>query len=389
MKKCPTCASKSVNVFYKISDLPLLLFPVDMAYKDKIVHDSIDSFLCEECFHIFTNGLPDGYAKLIYGDYYRFYPYDSLDSMTKYYREPFEVFFNNVTQKAIGSLEGRELLEIGCSSGEQLKFFNSLGYSSYGIDPSPLNFDENNHIISGYYEKYNFEKPFSIIVARFVLEHVENLDRFFKKVYKDLVSNGLLYLQVPNIYQFVHSGIPSFLAHEHAHYFNNLSLVKLANRYNFELIDISHIESQSIIAVFKKGDLPADEFVLNFDSYKNFLNNREIQRKELLNFFEESEGDVCFYGAGLMMTWMLYDSGLLDILGNRHIIDDNPLLNNKYFPNSNCMIISYHKDIVRKYKSILLTLNPVYHNDVVKKLRNNGYEGSIYALGSLGLSRIS
>ena len=100
MRACPACHNKKTEEYYSITDLPLLLFPVDYAVKSQIKSDNITSFKCAECYHVFTDPLEDRYSKLIYEEYYRYYPFENLESMGAAYRKPFEKFFEDTLLKS-------------------------------------------------------------------------------------------------------------------------------------------------------------------------------------------------------------------------------------------------------------------------------------------------
>ena len=135
---CSVCGSRNVNEFVTVDDLPLLIFPVDEAVKDDVVTKTITSFECGECHHVFTAPLRAEDTELLYGEYYRYYPYDNLETMNSAYRLPFERFFAAVFEKHRGRTKPETLLEIGCSSGDHLKSFERYGLQCRGIDPERL-----------------------------------------------------------------------------------------------------------------------------------------------------------------------------------------------------------------------------------------------------------
>lgn len=391
MDKCVACGKQDVKSFYHIDNLPLLLFPVDKDIRYDIKQERIEVFICQDCSHIFSEPVSKENEQLIYGKYYKYYPYDDLESMNIYYRSPFESFFNKVVKPSPKD-SCSILLEIGCSSGEQLKFFESYSYQCFGIDPSPLNEDSSGNIISGFYQDYSFERQFDVIVARFVLEHVNFLDDFLSKIYKDLKDEGLTFIQVPNVMEFISNFIPSFLAHEHPQYFNRNSLISLAERNSFEIVDLLSEGSQSICIALRKVNVIKTTKVKELEHYSEKINLFSFRRNqfagEVLNFLSQSN-EICFYGAGLMLTWLFYDLEYLKIKSQGLILDNNKLLDGKYLPQSNFIVRTYKIDLIRNFNIVLLTLNPVYHNTIVDLLINDGYEGQIYGLSKNGIQNLS
>ncbi len=387
---CPICDSPDVDDFIAVAALPLLLFPVDEAAKDEIAAGPLQSHRCGRCNHIFTPPLPHGHAELIYGSYYRFYPFEDLETMNAAYRQPFEDFFERVLGASGVDTAGRSLLEIGCSSGEALKSFEGHGLRCQGIDPSPLNVDASGTIISGLYESHEFDRPYDILVSRFNLEHVNDLHEFFQKAKRDLTDGGILFVQVPNVPTFTVSCIPLFLAHEHVHYFNAHSLRLAAERHGFGVLDIEYSGSQSILAAVQKGSKTRADLRIervSGDFYARYLRQRSRVAEDVRAFLGERDG-MLFYGAGLALCWILYELGL-GADGAGIVFDDNPLVSEKYLPRTNLRVVPLSAPVLQKHPAVTLTLNPTYHERVVQKLRRAEYAGEVFALGERGLQRLT
>ena len=391
---CSVCKSQNIVGFMEIDKLPLLLFPVDESVKDDIIAKTIKAFRCTECNHIFTAPLDTAEVELIYGKYYRYYPFENLETMNSAYRLPFEKVFDRVFAKHCVHTKGETLLEIGCSSGEQLKYFGNYGLSCQGIDPSPLNVDESGRIISGLYETYEFARQYDIIVSRFNLEHLNDIHIFYEKVWSDLSDNGILFVQVPNIPVFVANFIPLFLAHEHIQYFNPYSLSLASKKHGFTVIDIEYTDSQSILITLQKslekgpeenGKIEIQKLSPTF--YSDYLQKRTGIAEDFKTLLNERR-EICFYGAGLALCWILYDLCYADNGKNRIVIDDNPLLHGRFLPGTSYRISAFDAAILR-YSTVLLTLSPTYHTRVVQKLFDAGYQGEIFSLDNQGLHKVA
>ena len=197
MKSCPICKSDKIKTFVEVEKLPLIFFPVPKDIRNKIHKRKLKSYLCKTCSHIFKDPINSKEASIIYGRYYLYYPFENLESMNSVYRQPFKTIFEHkLATCRFRRQRNQSLLEIGCSSGKQLEFYKKYGIKAYGIDPSPLTKKSNKNLISGFYEDYNFNGRFNIIVSRFHLEHTNDIEKFFMKVRKDLDDDGLLFIQV-------------------------------------------------------------------------------------------------------------------------------------------------------------------------------------------------
>jgi SAM-dependent methyltransferase len=93
-------------------------------------------------------------------------------------------------------------LDIGCSSGGMLSAFQHLGYDSYGIEPSiaadraPA--DLAGRIQKCYFGEETVSKPFDLITAFHVLEHVVDPAAFLGRCRHCLKPGGVLVIEVPD-----------------------------------------------------------------------------------------------------------------------------------------------------------------------------------------------
>ncbi len=381
MIACSLCRSDNISDFVEIDKLPLLIFPGSKAIKDNIVAKRIKSFCCKDCGHIFTQPLSKEDTELIYTEYYRYYPYENLETMQATIRIPFENFLHE-TMAQMDNTSGKKLLEIGCSSGEPLKFFESYGYGCYGIDPSPLNTKSKSNILSGFYESYDFKEKFDVIVSRFNLEHVNDIHLFFNKTCEDLNDDGLLLIQVPNVKTYAESSMPLFLAHEHIQYFNEYSLWLLADQYNYSVINYDYKRSQTLIIALQKKQklkhqIQVSKLAENF--YPQYLESRK-QLSNQVKPLIATHDDIIFYGAGLTLNWLLYELNFVQEIGESILFDDNPLVADMMMPLSNILVMPFDEERLHQSSAIFLTINPVYQKKMIDKLQDSNYQGKIYAI---------
>ncbi|MBL7074378.1 class I SAM-dependent methyltransferase [candidate division KSB1 bacterium] len=100
-------------------------------------------------------------------------------------------------------LPGKDILEIGCSSGFMLDAFKELGMNPIGIEPSGSfsNFLSNrSHISYSSIEELHKEKQemkFDLIVHFFVLEHIRDTKGFIQEQLSMLKPEGMIISEVP------------------------------------------------------------------------------------------------------------------------------------------------------------------------------------------------
>jgi SAM-dependent methyltransferase len=140
------------------------------------------------------------------------------------------------------------LLDVGCGDGEFLKKAQEVGYKVTGIDLNRI-------LISKIKEKYNLEvypmnfeeftrefpqRTFDIITFFEVLEHMNNLDKFFNLIKSKLKTNGYIALSVPNRNRF-RFGLKRFPEWDspphHFTWWNVNSLKKLLTIKGFKILE--------------------------------------------------------------------------------------------------------------------------------------------------------
>jgi SAM-dependent methyltransferase len=341
--------------------LPEILFPVDKEIKENVGYDDLKLFICNSCKHIFQKETDSRLIERIYKQLYNYYPFKNAESFLSTYRLPFTSIFSLFFPEEVPKLN---LLEIGCSSLEAMRPFFEKGFDCVGVDPSGEEGREKRlRTIKGSYERINFKKQFDVIVLRFVLEHIIDVDLFLSKLKKDLKEAGLVLIQVPNIANFIENENLCIGAHEHIHYFNKDSLEILMKNAGFETELIHAGQMPSIIGVFRKNE--RSHLGSLFSDFKSSL---EVLRSDLANIVQKSN-KICFYGVGLKLIWILYAAGI-DFSGKSlQFIDDNKTVQGRYLPGYSSPVHGFDKKIVQDSDVVVLSLNSIYYNKIIPKLK--------------------
>jgi 2-polyprenyl-3-methyl-5-hydroxy-6-metoxy-1,4-benzoquinol methylase len=382
---CPACKSFKLKAWQKYSNFPVFLFPL-APHKAKGIRDAVLTVnLCLDCGHAFQPHPDETLLEEIYGTHYANYPYDSAETMVEPYRRPFRRFFEAIIS---GFRDvGNELLEIGCSGAENFDFFLERGFSCTGVDPSPLTAVDtppkgNITIISNYYERATFDKQFDVVISRFNLEHILDVDRHVAKLSSELHQNGLVFLQVPNLEYSVRYMQPLFVAHEHIHYFTDCSVLRLFNRHGLEVVSIFSEDQPSILAAFRKkaaqDKVPEGGIRQVYESYDESLNShREFLLENL-----QSKKKVVLYGCGMSNYWVLMLLRVEGLQTQVEIVDDNPNFVGKSVPGFGNSISEPTSDTLGGADLIILTLSPIYHEKVKMKISSLAPNVPVLSFGS-------
>ena len=373
--RCPSCLSIETNVVKTIADYPAIIFPVDETLVESIDVKTLEICRCSACGHLFQQNIDLLFNKKIYTEYYEFYPYNDEEHFVEHYRLPFEKLFSSV----LVDKDEKKLLEIGVSSRKQLEFFEDHGYVSMGITPQQI---DDPSIVSSFYEDHDFGSKFDVIVSRFNMEHIIDLDVFMGKVHADLLDGGLFVAQVPNVDYYMSENILNFYAHEHSHYFTSKSLNTLLERHGFTIEAVCEYKNPSIIIVGRK----ASSARVSFDGY---VESGAAISDEIMGLFGNGQR-VVLYGASLGLSELLYSRGLREDKGRDDVvvIDDNPLARNMFMPLFGKKIIPYEEYAPKKDDIIVLMLNSIYHDVIVERIRRDGCQNTVYAICSSGLQEL-
>lgn len=367
---CPACGAGGCANVLDYPDLPVFFFPMPRSDAPRVEQRDLVLHGCGVCGHVFQATVDEDLLKLIYGDYYANYPYDTDEAQVSVYRETFNSMFKLVVTTQPNAAGGR-LLEIGCSKADNMAPFVDYGFSCIGIDPSPLAGEGRAvgqvEIISGFYEAVSLPDAVGVIVSRFSLEHIPDAPKYVAKMRTDLEDGGFVFVQVPNLEYYIRNGQPLFGAHEHCHYFTLRSLCALFGRFGMSPVMFYEEDQPSIVACFKKGDTGVRVASANvadkFPAYKSALS---LKRRKIDEIFRSADR-VVLYGCGLVMIWML--TGISsDELRKVTVVDDNESLWGKFTPTFGIEVKPPDPEEFRDRPRVILSLNPLYYDAVARRL---------------------
>jgi SAM-dependent methyltransferase len=152
-------------------------------------------------------------------------------------------------------------LEIGCATGQLLRYFKDEGWDVVGVDPNRpfASYGERAHgiaILPEFFEEADLPGGFDLIILSQVLEHLEEPDVMLGRVRDLLAPNGLVYVSVP----YYETWLPIRPAREifvstHFYMFSPASLSNVVARCGF------HITAQEAVPrylrMLARRDAPA------------------------------------------------------------------------------------------------------------------------------------
>ncbi len=242
--KCTICNSKKykIKIFSKYTKLKNKKELINL-YKSSSENKVIDQVVrCNQCKLEYLN--PRVKEKIITKSYK--YVVDKSHLTQNIFR--IKTFYNclkKIQKKLnIKNLDNKLGLDVGSASGSFLYAAKQLGFKCKGIEPSIwlTNYGKKKYKVDlhqGTLDTFKFKSKFDIIFFWDVLEHLSNLNGALKKVKKISKKNGLLIINVPDKNSFVARIFGRrwpFYLNVHLYNFDEKSITRLLNKYNFKLI---------------------------------------------------------------------------------------------------------------------------------------------------------
>ncbi|WP_258774370.1 bifunctional 2-polyprenyl-6-hydroxyphenol methylase/3-demethylubiquinol 3-O-methyltransferase UbiG [Winogradskyella sp. KYW1333] len=194
------------------------------------------------------------------------FPAPNEDQLSKYYksedyishtdskRNLFERVYHIIRSRALKKKlrlinsfgnESKQLLDVGCGTGDFLKIALTDGWTVTGIEPNEqarkiANVKTNQNVFEIDHLDNLKEHTFDVITLWHVLEHLPKLDTHIQLFRKLLKPNGLLIIAVPNYKSYDAAHYKEFWAAydvpRHLWHFSRKSINKLFQKENFTLI---------------------------------------------------------------------------------------------------------------------------------------------------------
>lgn len=241
LKNCPVCNHDKFNSFLSCIDYT-------------VSRETFKVVQCDACGFRFTNPRPD--EKEI-SKYYQAEEYISHSDTSKgIVNKLYQIVRNHTIKQKIklinrliqpSSLDSRNLLDIGCGTGEFLNTCKENGWNITGIESSEIarkNAKQKYNIVPLPQEKLFEidEKKFNVITLWHVLEHVHQLYKTIEQINKILVDDGVLIIAVPNCDSW---DAKKYGAHwaawdlpRHIFHFTKKDIEMLFKKYGFRLAEV-------------------------------------------------------------------------------------------------------------------------------------------------------
>jgi 2-polyprenyl-3-methyl-5-hydroxy-6-metoxy-1,4-benzoquinol methylase len=230
---CPVCERTSFSLFMELEDhfLSREVFCV---------------VVCGSCGFRFTNPRPQGNEIAAYyqSDEYISHDAGKTDFLSRIYKLARMVSIRGKYRLVKKYNKGNNILDIGCGTGEFLKFCQDNGLEATGIEPGEKarDYAKTKNSISTYENIEllgDVKGSFSCITMWHVLEHIHDLNGLMIQVKRLLTPGGMFIAAVPNSNSWDASFYKQFWAAydvpRHLYHFTGDSITRLAEKHGFEI----------------------------------------------------------------------------------------------------------------------------------------------------------
>lgn len=285
-----------------------------------------------------------------------------------------------ISEKLIPYLNQESVcLEIAPGSGDMVAAIAKYVKLIYTIDPSLVSLEIENvrnlQHIQGFFEykivKKHLKSKVDFIIFRHLLEHIPEPMLFLRDVMRLLREGGMIYVEVPNIDEFIEHKRFYEIFNDHCGYYQKSVLKNALSSLNCEFIDeVSLFSNQHMGLLFKKNESAIFKH-FGSDLSRGFLENLALLQRTLLPYKR-----IAIYGSGA------HGNTLISFLDNTGQIikcfDLDSRKCGKFLQNSDILVCAPTRENFLDIDCICIAA-PLYENEILKNLREWGYDGDIVA----------
>jgi SAM-dependent methyltransferase len=297
--------------------------------------------LCLTCGHVQTRCEVDPSER------YLAHEYSYTSSNSEYARGHWVQYAKEVTDFDGFKLKPGDLVvELGSNDGFLCEEFDKLGFTTWGVDPSPamnrLAALRGTRVRSGFFNHLmactlleQFGRRVPLIVANNVVNHVEDLQDLMRGVRELLAKDGVFVFELPHWLRTVQDGRIDQIYHEHVSYFTVTSARMLLWLHGMSILKVEENPYHGgSIRVFAKEDATAalpgpvdilkDEYaacLLSTDTYETLIARADRQMGDVvdkvLQASHEGQRVACIGAAAKANTFLNYtflDSRIIDFI---------------------------------------------------------------------------
>ncbi len=356
LKKCRVCKSGQLRPIFNLKNQPLannLSSKIDQ----KVKLYPLKLMFCKRCKNAQLSIVVNN--KKLFGNY--FYKSSISSTLEKHFSKAANTYIKKFKLNKLS-----KILDIGSNDGIGLIPFKKKKIKNlYGVEPAKnlykitkkLNIKTYNSFLNQKIASKNLNK-FDLIMASNVFAHVDKIEYLAKNTFKMLKRRGVFVIEVQYFPRMLIDGSFDNIYHEHVNYWCLSSLINFFNLINATVFDAEMINTHggSIRIYVKKNSNQYLRITRNinlilkyekqigigkmktFKKFKKKIIIRKLKMKKIVKNLYLKKKNIIGYGAPAKASTLI-NYFKIDKFFN-YIIDDNPLKNQKYIPNTKIKIIN-------------------------------------------------
>ena len=275
IQACPACGSSDLDVFTEPTDLPTqscTLWPGRDAALD-CPRGTMSLALCGTCGLLVNVAFDPSLLD-----------YDENYENSLHFSSLFQSYARELGTELIEryNLHKKVILEIGCGKGDFLRMMVELGDNTgIGVDPSfeedptrPI--DDRLVFVKGYYLEADLHVSPDLVIARQLLEHVDDPRSFLAHIREILGdrSDSVVVFEVPNALDMLQRADVWDVIYEHPVYYTPQALKRLLTSAGFTVHDVRAVYENLYLvieaspSVGERGEQPRVGYLLEEDVHR-------------------------------------------------------------------------------------------------------------------------
>ncbi|MFC1769244.1 methyltransferase domain-containing protein [Nanoarchaeota archaeon] len=281
-------------------------------------------------------------------------------------------FIDVIENKVDLDVNGKTVLDIGCSTGYILHNLKNKGGLVKGLEPGPSAQTARERygldVDRSFFNPSLFNQQFDVVIHLTLLEHIQDPVSFLKQTKSILKKGGLTILGVPDCEEQIHVGDIGMVLHEHWSYFTQESLSNVLKQAGFSTLGFFRSKKGVLYAWGYNNDV--EEPIENVDSVSKLRKYNEKIEKVLDNmqkWMDSSKNkSIGLYGASLGASYLL---SLLDWSNVKvNIYDGDTNKKGKYLPGCSFPIQS-STDLLKDNPESILIIPVNFSEEILRYLK--------------------
>lgn len=387
---CPSCGGSSTEPLYQVRSIPLhscvLLDTADAARS--FPRRDLELVLCLDCGFAFN---------AIFDDAAMAYAVNFEES--QHFSDTFNAFARELVDDVARTCDalGKRILEIGCGKGEFLDRLCKVAHATgLGIDPAyradngRTSRENGVRFLAERFGPAHYGLPADIVVCRHTLEHIAAVRCFVDAIRRMIgARDAWVMFETPDFARVLEEGAFWDIYYEHCSYFSAGTHADLFERAGFAVERLQLLYGGQYIVQYARPvvgrpepEAPNAEAVAEMRRLANGFPERVRRRqafwRDKICDADAAGRNVVLWGGGSkavsLVTTLELDAEV------KAVVDINPFKQGKFLPGSGHRVIA--PELLPAYDpDLVVVMNPLYRDEVTRRLDELGLSAEVLALG--------